>query len=172
MQPLRLVRLAGNGAMIRESFSFDGTIGRRDFLVRLLVLGFGQFLMMLGVVFAVRVLGVIPSPSRRPIPVYEIVGAVAAVASIMLPCVWAFYALAAKRLRSIGLDPALVILVSLTIGLYESWLFKPAFGQAELLGYWASPVGHIWDLLFIMVLVLWPQRPSLARQAARGATYA
>ena len=156
--------------MIRESFSFEGRLGRRDFLVRLLTLGLGLFLTMLGLMLAARVLDGGLWSAASPASLALRAADAVVVGSAVILFAWAFYALAAKRLRSIGLDPALVIAVSIAFALYEDSVFKPAFGQAELLGCYASPVGHIWDLLFLMVLCLWPQRNSI--EARAGATFA
>jgi uncharacterized membrane protein YhaH (DUF805 family) len=162
---------ATGGAMIRDTFSFKGTVGRLGFLVRVLAVGLATFVALAILGVASVVLDQVVWGGRPPDP-YKTGVALLICASTMVPYLWGLLALTAKRLRSIGLQPAAFIVLSIALGFIEGGLLMPAFRHRELFGFYGLLALRVWDVLFALVLFLWPQKTSLDRRTTIEAAFA
>lgn len=141
--------------MLDWLFSFRGEIGRVRYLA-----GFSLLLVMTIVVMvAATLLGAAAAPLRSPLLTTGLAVVLAALAY------WSTMALAARRLRDIGLNPWLVLGGLFLLGVAERFL---PFGLPDLawLEPMATPVSGLIGSLVLAGMLLWPGKDADADLAA------
>lgn len=135
--------------MLHNVLGFGGRLGRLEYFLACMALGFLTSLLVLALVLGFRPHGESMAGVRETMPP----GLLTMLLLVVLPFyLWFSLAFQAKRIRDIGWNPVLVL---------PGWIAVVAFG---MIGAHAIPglalVGGLFNLGMALCLLFWPSRPT------------
>lgn len=141
--------------MFFRLFSFYGRIGRLSYFVHSLILiVLGATLIVVLAVAATTALYLAGGNSTSS----ALMGVIAGVAGAV-PIVWSSFALAAKRLRDIGLEPILTLPALIAFSLFDGIVLTQFLQPSSIIPLERNTlIGVVVNAAFVLILLMWPSR--------------